>query len=527
MKNNKDFRDQRDFKRPFKEKFERYDKFRGKEVSNIIELKDGDYFKGNVKILRKTQPGPVIFVISDGYASVDGVIKESNYKEGDVVSLAGEVKERAGKLQVEIESISKSDFDFNKIIEKNSEPILKPFSIKSERYEKLRPYFIKIAKRVRRAVLENQSILIRHHADSDGINAGIAIEQSCRMLMEKLGINPDYNLYRSPSKAPFYEITDVLRDIVFTKRLLESHGQKKPLIFVLDNGSTPEDVLGLKTLKSLGFEVIVLDHHNPVIIKDKKTAVDPYLSFHLNPYIEGLDSKTSAGMLAYELGRLIYDKYDNPALPAVAGISDRCDIKETEEYIKNSGKTKQELEKIGVAIDFIAYNLKFDSGETIFEELYKNSDFVNVINEEVKKGIETQLQSTLPYLRTQEIEGVVFSYIDLEKYTLRFTYPNPGKVIGLIHDTVIPQNEGKPIITLGCLAEMIIVRATQPILPVDKIIKKLKKDLPQANVSGGGHECAGAIKFVSAHASEVLENIKQQVKDLKYLDKKEDNSCEI
>jgi len=519
MKFKKDFKSfDKSFKKPFRDKFQG---FHGRELSSIIELNDGDYFKGNVRILKKTQPGPVIFVVSDGYASADAVIKDSNLKEGDVVFLEGSVKERAGKLQIEIEHITKSNFDFKGIIDKNSEPINKEFSIKSERYEKLRPYFIQIAKRIRKAILENQSILIRHHADSDGINAGIAVEQSCKMFMEKIGVNPEYNLRRSPSKAPFYEITDVLRDIVFTKRLLEKHGQKKPLIFVLDNGSTPEDVFGLKTLKSLGFEVIVLDHHNPVIIKDKKTAVDPYLSFHLNPYIEGLDSKTSAGMLAYELGRFIYEKYENLALPAVAGISDRCDIKETEDYIKNSGKTRHELEQIGVAIDFIAYNLKFDSGETIFEDLYTNPAFVAVLNEEVTKGIETQLQSTLPYLRTQEIEGVIFSSIDLEKYTLRFTYPNPGKVIGLIHDTIIPQNEGKPVITLGCLAEMIIVRATQPILPVEKIIKKLKKDIPQANVSGGGHECAGAIKFVSAHFSEVLENIKQQVKDLHYISKEE------
>ena len=493
-------------------------------LSEIIKLKDGDYFKGNVKILRKTQPGPIIFIVSDGYANADAVTKDSQFKEGDIVLLEGYAKERAGKLQIEIERLARSDFDFEKIIDKNSEPKLRTFSIKSERYEKLKPYFMRLAKRIRRAVLENQPILIRHHADSDGINAGIAIEKSCGILMEKLGINPKYNLFRSPSKAPFYEITDVLRDIVLTKRLLETHGQKKPLIFVLDNGSTPEDVFGLTTLKSLGFEVIVLDHHNPVIIKDKKTAVDPYLSMHLNPYIEGLDSKTSAGMMAYELARFICEDYSNPALPAVAGISDRCDIQETEDYVKNSGRTREELEKIGVAIDFIAYNLKFDSGETIFEELYNNSEFVSVIAEQVKKGVETQLQSTLPYLRTQEIEGVVFSYIDLEKYTLRFTYPAPGKVIGLIHDTVCSANEGKPVISLGCLSEMVIVRASKPVLPVDKIIKKLKKDLPQANVSGGGHECAGAIKFVSAHASDILENIKQQVKDLDYLANSKDES---
>lgn len=517
----------RNFKKFNNRKFERgsfnkFDRPPRNVVETIINLKDGDYFSGNVKIMHRAQPGPVIFTVSDGYGSVDAVIKDSDLEVGTVIKLSGKVNARAGKLQIEIDSMSPSKIDFNSLIEQNSEPANRSFSIKSERLEKLKPYFYKIAKRVRKAVLESQSILIRHHFDADGIIAGLSIEHSCRMLMEKIGVNPEYNLYRSPSKAPFYEISDVFRDIVLTKRIIEGHGQKKPLIIVLDNGSTPEDVLGLRTLKSLGFEVIVVDHHNPVVIEHKKTAVDPYISLHLNPYIEGLDSQTCAGMLAYELGRLIYEEYDEPALPAVAGITDHCLIPETERYIENSGKTREELEKIGMSMDFIAYCLKYDPGKGLFEELFRNKEFVSIISSEVKTGFETQLQSTLPYLRTQEIDGVVFSYIDLEKYTIRFKYPAPGKVLSAIHDVIATEKETLPVITLGCLQDMIILRANKPILPAQKIIKRLKKDLPNANVDGGGHECAAAIKFVSASLTDVLENIKMQVKELKYLENSEE-----
>jgi RecJ-like exonuclease len=230
-------------------------------------------------------------------------------------------------------------------------------------------------------------------------------------------------------------------------------------------------------------------------------------------------------MLAYELGRLISEDYNEPLLPAIAGISDHCEIQETEDYIQKSGKTKEELIKIGTSIDFIAYNLKYDAGKGLFEELLVNNNFTNTISEEVKKGVETQLQSTLPYLRTQDISGVIFSSIDLEKYTVRFKYPAPGKVLSLIHDSVEKQKENTPCITAGFLSDMVIIRASEPVLPVEKIIKTLKKALPHANIDGGGHECAGAIKFVSAHLTDVLENIKKQIKDLNYLessvDKKE------
>ncbi|MEK7503625.1 MAG: hypothetical protein AAB577_01440, partial [Patescibacteria group bacterium] len=383
-----------------------------------------------------------------------------------------------------------------------------------EKYGKLRPYFHKIAKRIRRAILENQAIMIRHHADSDGINAGLAIECSCKLFMEKIGVNPEYNLYRSPSKAPFYDVPDVFRDVVLVKRIIEGHGQKKPLIIVLDNGSTPEDVFGLKTLKALDFEIIVVDHHNPVVINNKKTLVDPYVSLHLNPYIEGFDSKTCAGMLAYELGRWIFEDYSNPSLPAVSGISDRSDAGETERYIKISGKTRKELEEIGTAIDFIAYHLKFNPGKGLFEELYKNPELVRIINEDVKKSAENQLESVLPYLRTQKINGVTMSTIDLEKYTMKFKYPPPGKLVSMIHDTVVAGKENMPFMTFGYMSDMIIIRATKPVLPVAKIIEKIKKDVPHSDVSGGGHECAGTIKFIPDKLNNILENIKQQVQEL-------------
>jgi RecJ-like exonuclease len=488
--------------------------------SCIMDLKDRDYFEGTVKITRKSIPGPVIFVITDGFGFIDAVTKESDFLTDDVVDLAGKVSERAGKLQIEIDGIRKSSKDFDKIIDEISTPKRTTFSIKSDRYDKLKPYFLSISKRIRKAIFDNQPIIIRHHADSDGIIAGICIEQSCFLLMKKIGINPDYNLYRNPSKAPFYEKGDVLRDLISANRMI-TFGQKKPLIIILDNGSTPEDVFSLRMLHITGYECIVIDHHNPIILHNKKTAVCKYLSLHLNPYMEGFDGKTSAGMLAYEIGRFVNEEFDNPILPAIAAISDRCDIDETKRYIENSKSTKEHITDIGVAIDFLAYHLRFDSGEGVFEKLFENKELVEMINEEVRKGVETQLQSALPYLRTQEINGVIFSYIDLEKYTLRFTYPTPGKVTGMIHDTVAVGKENTPVITVGYVSDMIIIRATMPILPVSEIIKSIRHTIPEANVDGGGHECAGTIKFVSAHLSTVLENIKQQIRKLNYIEKSE------
>ncbi len=488
-------------------------------TSRIMDAKDGSFFDGIVKINRKAKPGPVVFLVSDGESSIDAVTKDSSFEVDDVVHLMGPVSDRAGRRQIEIVRMDKSDANFDEIIAKLSKPKRTEFSIKSKRYDIMKDRFVAIAQRIRKAILDNEPILIRHHNDADGISSGIALEIACSNMMKTIGVNPDHNLYRSPSRAPFYEVTDVFRDISLSKRITENHGQKKPLIIVVDNGSTPEDMFALKMLKMLGYDAIVIDHHNPVILNKIKedhgqiytSGVCEYLELHLNPYLFGLDSQTSAGMLCHEMARFVDETYENKLVPAVAAVADRCNIEESDAYIANSGVSKEELTRIGIAIDFMAYHMKFDISTPIIKELLLRTEFVDMINEEVRVGVETQLQSTLPYLRTLDINGIILNYIDLEKYTLRFTYPSAGKVIGLIHDQVANGKEHTPVISLGCVSDMIIVRATKPILPVQKIIDTIQEKLPEANADGGGHECAGTIKFVPAHMDAVLQIIKDEL----------------
>ena len=104
-----------------------------KTVDKLQGLKAGEYFDGVVKILRKAKPGPVVFGVSDGYASVDAVTKESSFEVDQVVRLEGMTNERGGRLQIEIDHMAKSDVDFNVIMDKKSEPMRKTFSIKSKR----------------------------------------------------------------------------------------------------------------------------------------------------------------------------------------------------------------------------------------------------------------------------------------------------------------------------------------------------------------------------------------------------------
>lgn len=482
--------------------------------NNLKSLRPGDYFKGSVKIIRKAKPGPVVFLVTNGLGIIEAVTKDSDFQAGEFVYIEGQVQEHQGRIQIELDQIKTSTMNFDEIISEAVKPTIKDFSIQSDRYETMRPTIEAIAARIRKAVLTGQPIMIRHHNDADGITSGLSLEIPVNGLMKDLGADIKYSLFRSPSRAPFYSSGDVLRDIVLSKRFVEDSSNQKPLIIVTDNGSTPGDALGLSILATLGYETIVIDHHNPIQLENGVTAVDPFVSLHLNPYKYGLDSKTSAGMLCYEIGRMVWPKFEMNKIPAVAGIMDRCDIEETEKYIQSTGMPREDLAKIGTAIDYVSYQLKHDAGKGVFEELFNNFEFVQLINSEVKKGFEYQLQSTLPYLRTQNINGIIFSTIDIEKYTMKFTYPSPGLVVSRVHEITSDEYSNEAALTLGYLEDMIIIRASKPILPVQTILSYLQAKFPNANVDGGGHEMAGTIRFVAAHKDAILEEIKDLVKKI-------------
>ena len=197
----------------------------------------------------------------------------------------------------------------------------------------------KAAKAIRRAILDGRSILVRHHADADGICAGVAIEKAVVPLLKEANNNSDAEWHyfkRAPSKAPFYEIEDVVKDLSFALEDVERHGQKLPLIVLLDNGSTEEDMLALMKVKIYDIEVVVVDHHFPGEVVDGTVAVDEYVDVHVNPYLVGGDSQITAGALAVEVAKMINPEVTERLmhLPGIAAVGDHAGSEEANKYIE-------------------------------------------------------------------------------------------------------------------------------------------------------------------------------------------------
>lgn len=529
-------------------KFSKFEKFVNKPAESV-EIKDinQDFFNKSVEISglieQVTQTGgPTIFVVSDGTATLalKGFVGQGQraYPEleiGDTIKAVVTINEYNKELEGEIKKISKLSPEEHKVYldkviglqKKRAEIKEIPFLIKSEILDKLKPLMMKAAFEIKLAIIQNRPIIIRHHNDTDGYCAGYALEKAIVPLIEKEhgSEKASYEFFlRAPSQAPFYEIDDSIRDTATSLRNMAKFSNKMPLVIITDNGSTPEDLFGIKQGKVHGIEFIVIDHHyfdEDVITKEVLTHVSPYLVGE-----EG--SRISAGMLCAELARLINNLPGLEIIPAIAGLADRIDLANPlaiEHYLeiaKKEGYTRELLINISKVIDFVSAKVRFMEvreyiGVLFGEPRHKQNELVGLMAPYIISLEEKALAIAKAGATTEKIKNTTLQLIEIEKTFPGFGfYPKPGKCVGMIHDDLQKTEKLTNVITCGLMHTAITMRATdESNFSVHELIQYLNKHSPNSFVEGGGHKNAGSITFLPNKQEELLVLIKKFIKDRK------------
>lgn len=547
-------------KRDFKDKsfFKRNDNFRSNNRGNSfekyiskqsekIEIKNinQDFFNQSVEVTglieKITQTGgPTIFVVSDGTGTLalkgfvgKGERAYPEIKEGDIVRATVTINEYNKELEGEIYKISKLDEkEHNEYLkqilsiqEKRAEIKEIPFLVKSPILEKLKPLLIKAASEIRLAIIQSRPIIVRHHNDTDGYCSGYALEKAILPLIEKEhgSEKASYEFFlRAPSQAPFYEIDDSIRDTATSLRNVAKFSNKMPLIIITDNGSTPEDLFAIKHGKIHGAEFIVVDHH----FFDKDVISKEVLT-HISPFLVGEDgAKFSAGMLCSELARLINNLPGLEILPAIAGLADRIDINNPEiieEYIKiakKEGYTKELLINISKVIDFVSAKIRFMEvreyiGVIFGEPRNKQKELVSLMAPYIIELEQKGLQIAKTSSKTEKIGKTTLQLLDIENTFPGFGfYPKPGKCVGMLHDDIQTTKDIDNLVTAGLMNTAITLRATDKSnFSMHELIKFLNKKSPNSFVAGGGHKNAGSISFLPNKQKEILELLKDFIKE--------------
>ncbi|MFC7068456.1 DHH family phosphoesterase [Halobaculum lipolyticum] len=510
------------------------------EITPVADGRVGDHVtvEGEITQIKQTG-GPTIFHVADE----SGVLAAAAFEEagvraypaveiGDVVRIAGTVEKHDGANQLEVDDVTVLDGEtaaaarerLDEAVAERAEPEPVDPLVEWEAFEKLRPELEDLARTLRRTVLEGRPIRIRHHADGDGMCAAIPVQLALENFIEAVHEGDDaarHTLKRLPSKAPFYEMEDVTRDLNFALEGRARHGQKLPFLLMLDNGSTEEDVPAYKNLAHYDVPIAVVDHHHP-----DPEAVDDLLDHHVNPYIHGEDYRITTGMMCVELARLIDPSVTDELrhVPAVAGLSDRSKADVMTEYLalaETAGYDRDDVEDIGEALDYAAHWLRYSEGKTLVNDVLdvgsddaeRHRDLVEFLSTRAARDVEEQLDAVEPHVEHERLDSDAHLYrIDLENFAKRFTYPAPGKTTGELHDRKV-RATGEPVITIGYGPDFAVLRSDGVRLDIPQMVTELNEEVVGGGVSGGGHLVVGSIKFVEGRREDVIDALVEKMAD--------------
>ncbi|AXR77781.1 DHH family phosphoesterase [Natrarchaeobaculum sulfurireducens] len=496
------------------------------------------HLEGEVVQVKQTG-GPTIFHIADEYGVVPcaafeeaGVRAYPQVEVGDVVRITGTPEHRDGSVQIEVDGLSKLDDDvaadarerIEAAIEARAEPHDVEPLIDWPAFEKLRPDLKEVAQLLRRTVLEGRPIRVRHHADGDGMCAAVPVQIALERFIADVHENDDaprHLVKRLPAKAPFYEMEDATRDLNFALEDREKHGQQLPLLLMLDNGSTAEDVPAYETLAHYDIPIAVVDHHHP-----DPEAVEDLLDAHVNPYLHDEDYRITTGMCCVELARMIYPDLTDELrhVPAVAGLSDRSKADAMGDYLElaaEEGFDEERLQDVSEALDYAAFWLRYNSGDQLIQDVLqvdsdddeRHEELIEFFAERAREEVDEQLDAAMAHLEHEDLDNGAHLYrIDVENFAHRFTFPAPGKTTGEIHDRKIEET-GDPVITVGYGPDFAVLRSDGVRLDIPRMVSELEEEVPGGGVSGGGHLVVGSIKFVKGKREDVIDALVEKMED--------------
>ena len=509
-------------------------------ISRVRGLSPGDEITVEGEVVQAKQTGgPTIFGVSDASGVVScaafeeaGVRAYPGVEVGDMVHVTGTVETRENALQLEVDSLDTLSGDravearerYEAALDERAEPADVDPLVEWEAFESVHDDLRELARLLRRTVLAGRPIRVRHHADGDGMCAAIPVQMAMEELIRELHEDPNapqHLFKRLPSKAPFYEMEDVTRDLNFALEGRARHGQKLPFLLMLDNGSTEEDVPAYENLAHYDIPIAVVDHHHP-----DPEAVEELLDAHVNPYLHDEDYRITTGMMCVELARLIDPSITEELehVPAVAGLSDRSKAEVMDEYVAlaaDAGYDETDLLDIGEALDYAAHWLRYSEGKTLVNDALnvgcddpeRHEELVEFLSERAARDVDKQLGAVDEHVEHERLASGAHLYrIDLDEYAHRFTYPAPGKTTGELHDTKV-QETGDPVITIGYGPDFSVLRSDGVRLDIPTMVTELNEELPEAGVSGGGHLVVGSIKFVKGRRRSVIETLVEKMAD--------------
>ncbi|WP_247009457.1 DHH family phosphoesterase [Halorientalis litorea] len=467
--------------------------------------------------IRQTS-GPTVFEVRDETGGVDcaafeeaGVRAYPGVETGDIVRLDGEVRRRRGELQVETEALVVLEDDERTTVTDRMADALTERARPDEldlladdvAADTVTDSIREAATAIRRAVLEDRPVVVRHNATADGYVAGVAIERATLPLVRDQhgGADAEYHYFdRRPLEDGVYDMADATKDVTGMLDNRERHDEKLPLFVFAAAGATRESLDGFDLLSIYGAERVVVD------AAEADADVADTVETLVSPSLAEADEPTTASALATNVAvHVNEDVREGIAhLPAVSFWEGT-----PEGYLDaaaDAGYDGDDVREIREAIALKAFYQSYeDKRELIADLLFPETDeergLASHVSEQFRTKMDEEVETAEANLERRDVGGVRMALLDTDAYTHRYEFPPTT----LLVDELLRRHRDDVTLVLGLAEDELYVRSTTA-LDVRAVAEAAAEREPEAGIAAKSAR-DGAIEFLSGERAAVLDAV--------------------
>jgi RecJ-like exonuclease len=465
--------------------------------------------------IRQTS-GPTVFELHDATGTVDcaafveaGVRAYPDVEEGEYARLDGEVRRRRGELQVETEALDVLNDEEREAVEQRLDDALddeaRPDAVEplaeDDTIDELADELVEAATEIRKAVLTERPVIVRHANTADGYLAGSALERATLPLVTDQHRREDaqYHYFdRRPLEGGVYDMDDATKD---TSNMLDNrdrHDEALPLFVFVAAGGTRESLDGFDLLNVYGAPTVVVDD---VAVDGAVTdAVDAVVSpAHADA------GTTTATMLAANVSAHVNESVrdDLHHLPAVSVWADTpeayADLASDAGY--DEGAVRELREAVALEAHYQSYE---DKRELITDLVFGDSEtdvggLAGHVAEQFQTKVESEVATAEANLDHRTAEATDVAVLDTDAFSHQYEFPPETLLLDELHRAV--RDEADAVV--GVSTDTLYVRAD-----ADVDLHALAADVAEAVPEGGVTTRSvreGSIRFLAGERDAVLD----------------------
>ncbi|MBX0323471.1 S1 RNA-binding domain-containing protein [Halomicroarcula sp. F13] len=471
--------------------------------------------EGEVVGVRQTS-GPTVFELQDETGTVDcaafveaGVRAYPDVEEGDVARFEGEVRRRRGEIQVETESLTVLEADERDAVEQRLADALddeaRPDAVDpltdDSTVEALSEDLVEAATHIRKAVLTDRPVIVRHANTADGYLAGSALERATLPLVTDQHRRSDaqYHYFdRRPLEGGVYDMDDATKDTTTMLDNRARHDETLPLFVFVAAGGTRESLDGFELLNVYGAPTVVIDDI------DVDGAVTDAVDAVVSPSLADAPDTTATALAANVAAHVNDDvRGDLRHLPAVSvweGVP--------ESYLdaaSEAGYDETAVTQLREAVALEAYYQSYEDKRELITDLVFGDDEDDVgglaghVAEQFREKVDEEVSTARANVDVQTVGDSEIAVLDTDAFSHQYEFPPETLLLDELHREMRDAVDA----VVGVATDTLYVR-TDADVDLHDLSDAVAEAVPEGGVATRSVR-EGSIRYLAGEQSAVLE----------------------